>query len=397
MKRNITLAACALTATATFAPKPSRADCLPAMPAPVNQAAAVSSASPQFDDVPQFTVAGVADANNLGGHGSDTVVRTKETLAKEAAALSTPSANSSTRPSSSDDHNSLQTDLDRLRSQLAESPGNADLHHALADVEEKLKHPLDAVREYQRAAELNPSEAYLFDWGTELLAHRAPEAAAEVFAHAARVFPHSSRLLIGLGVAWHARGAYDRAGDCLVQASDLNPYDPQPYLFLAKMQNAATLPSSDVVEKLARFVNLHPESALAHYYYAGALWERVQSAPGKASKAQVRLLLKKAIRLDSQLADAYVLLGAVASEEGDAHGAISELQRAVAINPQLEEPHYRLAQAYRRVGERTKAKRELIRYQDLSKKTAAQAERERLEIPQFVIALRDARPSSTAP
>jgi tetratricopeptide (TPR) repeat protein len=397
MKRNISLAACALTVTAIFAPKPSRADCLPAVPAPVNQAAAVSSASPQFDDEPRFTVAGVADANNLGGHGSDTVARTKETLAKEAAALGTTAVNRPTRAISSGDQNSLRTDLDRLRTQLAESPGNADLHHALADAEERLNRPLDAVREYQRAAELNPSEVYLFDWGTELLAHRAPEAAAEVFAHAARVFPHSSRLLIGLGLAWHARGAYDRAGDCLVQASDLNPYDPEPYLFLAKMQIASTLPSNDVVEKLARFVNLHPESALAHYYYAGALWKRARFAPGKASRAQVRLLLKKAIRLDSQLADAYVLLAVVASEEGDSHGAISELQRAVAINPQLEEPHYRLAQAYRRIGERAKAQRELIRYRDLSKKAAARAERERLEIPQFVIALRDARPSSTAP
>src|ERR1700738_1763544 len=42
---------------------------------------------PQFYDEPRFTVAGVTDPTNLGGHGSDTVVRTKEALAKDAAAL----------------------------------------------------------------------------------------------------------------------------------------------------------------------------------------------------------------------------------------------------------------------------------------------------------------------
>ena len=59
----------------------------------------------------------------------------------------------------------------------------------LGDVEEKLGNSLEAVREYQRAAELNPSEANLFDWGTELLIHRAFEPATEVFNEGNRLFP----------------------------------------------------------------------------------------------------------------------------------------------------------------------------------------------------------------
>jgi hypothetical protein len=53
----------------------------------------------------------------------------------------------------------------------------------------KLGNPLEAVREYQRAAELDASEQYLFDWGTELLTHRALEPAAEVFTKGNRLFP----------------------------------------------------------------------------------------------------------------------------------------------------------------------------------------------------------------
>src|SRR5512143_335783 len=43
---------------------------------------------PQFYEEPQFTVAGVSDASNLGGHGSDVMVRTDESLAKETLTLS---------------------------------------------------------------------------------------------------------------------------------------------------------------------------------------------------------------------------------------------------------------------------------------------------------------------
>src|SRR6266550_2560036 len=51
-----------------------------------------STRTPQFYDEPQFTVAGVADTTNLGGHGSDTVMRTKEALAKDTVSLGKPTA-----------------------------------------------------------------------------------------------------------------------------------------------------------------------------------------------------------------------------------------------------------------------------------------------------------------
>ena len=88
----------------------------------------------------------------------------------------------------------------------------ANLYHLLGDVEEKSGNPLEAVREYQRAAKLDPSEVHLFDWGAELLMHRAAEPAIEVFSQATAKFPRSSRMLVGLGVALYVqRGSYDQA------------------------------------------------------------------------------------------------------------------------------------------------------------------------------------------
>jgi tetratricopeptide (TPR) repeat protein len=424
------VATCFLTSLSLLAPLQIRGQCQPAVQGKAKPADAQSaSASPQFYDEPQFTVAGVADTTNLGGHGSDTVVRTKEALAKDTVSLGKAAASDSSRSGGGKSPAAL-SDLElaarrnpddyETASALARAYVNAgkyedartrthallarpdlavrnqaDLHHVLGDVEEKLNHPLEAVREYQRAAELDPSEPYLFDWGAELLAHRAPEPAMEVFAKGNRLFPRSTRMLIGLGVSWHARGAYEQAIQCLCQASDVNPSDPAPYLFLGKMRNAETIQSKDVVERLERFARLQPENALANYYYAVALSKQADGTEEPAGSAHVQLLLEKAIHLDPKLGLAHLQLGILYADRGDFRQAILSYQHAVEADPRMEEPHYRLAQTYRRVGEKAKAQRELQLYEQLSKKTAEEVERERHEIQQFVFSLRDQGPAST--
>jgi hypothetical protein len=41
----------------------------------------------EYSDEPQFTVAGVTDPSNVGGHGSNVTLPTKESLARETASL----------------------------------------------------------------------------------------------------------------------------------------------------------------------------------------------------------------------------------------------------------------------------------------------------------------------
>jgi len=268
-------------------------------------------------------------------------------------------------------------------------PELAALHHLLGDVEEKRRDPLAAVREYQRASELNPSEPNLFDWGTELLLHRASEPAAEVFAKGNRLFPQSARMLIGLGVSWHVRGAYQRAVDCLCQASDLNPKDALPYLFLGKMQNVEAVRAKGYLERMERFSRMQPNNALAKYYYATALWKQSEAARDAATSAQVESLLNKAVELDPKLALGYLQLGILYADRPDYPKAIVSFKRAIEINPQLEEAHYRLGLAYRRTGDGTRARYELRIHQDLAKKSSERFLRERHEIQQFVVSLRD--------
>jgi tetratricopeptide (TPR) repeat protein len=343
----------------------------------------VSTKAPEFFDQPQFTVAGVTDTTSLGGHGSDTVVRTRETIAKDTASLGKTASSAPT----------VTGTEKSLREKLVREPNSADLHHSLADLEEKLGNSLEAVRQYQSAAELDPREPYLFDWGSELLLHHAPEPAVEVFSKGNRLFPHSVRMLVGLGAAWFARGDVDQAVKRICAASDLNPGDSMPYLFLGKMQAAETTPPPDLVEKLHRFATLQPENAEANYYYAVGLWKRRANPPDANVAAQVESLLNKAIRLDPKYSAAYLQLGIVDAEQRDSQRAIANYQRAIQAAPQMEEAHYRLAQAYRQIGEADKAKAELQIYDQMSKESAENSERERHEIRQFVYTLRDPAPA----
>jgi tetratricopeptide (TPR) repeat protein len=351
---------------------------------------------PEFFDEPHFTVAGVTQATNSGGHGSDTVLRTTEALAKATVSLSKESSGGANPRASAMTESSL-------RDAVARNPQDPELHHLLANVEEKLGNPLEAVREYQRAAELDPSEPNLFDWGTELLTHRALEPATEVFTKGNRLFPKSVRMLVALGVSWHARGSYEQAAKCLVNASDLAPDNPTPYLFLGKMQSVEGTPSAESLDRLRRFAELQPDNALANYYYAVSLWKQSTGAVDAQHSARVELLLQKAVHLDPKLGAAYLQLGILYSQRADFSRAISAYQMAIEVSPEqfspeqvrrennetLEVAHYRLAQAYLRTGDKTRAQEELQLHDRLAKKTKEHTERERREIQQFVISLRN--------
>ena len=331
--------------------------------------------APAFFDEPNFIVAGVTASSNSGGHGSDTVLRSSEALVKATTSLSSDSGGNARSVKS-------------LREEVSREPKNAELHHALADAEEREAHPLDAVREYQRAAELDASERNIFDWGAELLLHRASEPAAEVFTNGSRLFPRSVRMLLGLAASFYARGLYDQATKLFFEATDLDPNDSGPYLFLAKVQSRAITETDGFVERLGRFAQLHPEVAWADYAYAASLWKRGNGALDTNGVNQVRTLLEKAIRLDPNLAAAHLELGILLAAQKELSQAIAAFQEAIRIDPNLEEAHYRLSQAFARTGDAAKAHQEAEIHTRLAKESQEKFDRERREIQEFVVELR---------
>ena len=402
--------------------------------------------APQFFDQPQFTVAGVTDAMNHGGHGSDAVSRTTQSLTHELSAFDGKSASrqsneaeaslrvavksnpedfdanlrlgtllaSAGKPAQAvpflEHANQLRHDHDSARElagayvalgKLSEARATAEaalargesagLHHLMADLAEKQHDPLLAVREYQRAAELDPSEPNLFDWGTELLTHRTLQPAIEVFTRGNQRYPQSARMLVGLGVAWYASGSAEQAIGYVCEAADLESTNPTPYVVLGKMAIADAASSPAVVDRLAKFADRHPTDALANYYYAVALWKQDRASRSPETARRVESLLEKARSIDSKLAGASLQLGIVYQESGDLSRAVTAYESAVASDPNLREAHYRLSQLYRRTGKKVQAEQELAAYNRISGEVLDQNQREAHEIPQFVYTLRDSK------
>ena len=304
---------------------------------------------PQFFDEPQFTVAGVTDNTYRGGHGPDTVLRSAETLSKETASLST----------------------------VNETSGD----------------PVKTVQKLQRAAEADPSEAHLFDWGTELLVHRAPNPATHVFTKGVALFPQSVRMQLGLATALYAAGSYTRAAEQFFKATDRHPSEPGPYLFLSKVQAHEITGSAGYEERMERFVRLQPDNALANYFYAVSVWNRRSGIEDIKAQSEVCSALARAIAINPHLSPAFLQLGVVYAEQRKYADAIRAYRQAIEADADLEEAHYRLSEAYRLTGDRGHAAEELEIYNKLAKASAEKLERERRAIQQFVIALRSQGPT----
>jgi tetratricopeptide (TPR) repeat protein len=269
---------------------------------------------------------------------------------------------------------------------LERSQDIGELHNLLGQIEEKDGKFVAAENEFQTAAQMDPSDDNLFDWGCELLLHRTYEPAIDVFEQASRRYPNSPRLLIGLGMALYSRGKYDEAVKALLAAADLNPADPRCYTILSRAYDSSPDQAEDVIQRFRRYANLQPGNALAQYYYAMSLWKGKRSEDSGADLAAVESLLEKAIALDDSLPEAHVQLGNLYADRHEYAKSIPLYLRALELNPNLSDAHYRLGQDYVHVGKKDQAQKEFEVYQKLRAEHLAEVDKERAEVQQFVYA-----------
>jgi tetratricopeptide (TPR) repeat protein len=276
----------------------------------------------------------------------------------------------------------------QLIQSLLKLKNTAELHNLLAEIEEKDGQFVTAASEYEIAAHADPSESNLFDWGSELLLHRTLDPAVEVFQHASERYPDSPRLTMGLGMSLYARGNYDEAVKALLKAADMNPSDPNCYLFLSKAYNSSPGQADEVIARFRRFTELKPRNAQAHFYYAMSLWKGKRQGEG-LDMARIETLLKKSLTLDPKLAEAHLQLGNLYSDQQKYAESIPEYLRAQQLNSDLPDIRYRLGQAYVHTGQKEKAQEQFTAYQKLREQHLAEIDRQRAEIRQFVYSAKD--------
>ena len=143
-----------------------------------------------------------------------------------------------------------------------------------------------------------------------------------------------------------------------------------------------------------RFADLEPRNGRAQFYYAMSLWKGKRAQDPSLDLTQVDRLLKKSIELDPSLAEAHLQLGNLYSDQTKYAEAIPEYLRALGLNSDLADAHYRLGQAYIRTGDKDRGQEQLQVYQKLRQQHLADLDRQRAEIRQFVYASKEAPPPS---
>ena len=266
----------------------------------------------------------------------------------------------------------------------------AELHNLLAQIEERDGNFIAAVNEFQTAAHLDPSESNLFDWGGELLVHRTLDPAVEVYRQATERYPNSPRLMVGLGMAYYARGNYDDAVKAFLRGADLDPSDARCYRFLSRAYDSSPSQAADVIERFRRYAEMQPRNGLALYYYAMSLWKGKRVQDPAFDPKPIDALLRRAIAADPSLAEAHLQLGNLTADQGKFSEAIPQYQRALELNSELADAHYRLGQAYVRTSQKEKAQEQFQVYQQLRAQHLADLDKQRADIRQFVYSEKDA-------
>lgn len=263
----------------------------------------------------------------------------------------------------------------------------AELHNLLGEAEEGSGEYLAAAKEFEKAAQMDPSEGNILDWGTELLVHHTFEPATQVFRFGTEKYPASVRMQIGLGLAYYGLASFEKSAEALMRATDLAPRDPGPYLLLGETYSDSRVPIPGVVERLERLTSMDPTNAKAFYYQALALRKAAQGATGAKDLSKVESALEKATTLDPKLADAQLQLGNLYSDENKIPEAVAAYEEALRIDPNLADAHYRLAQFYRRTGKSAEARTELALYQRLHQEQVTEKDEKFKQIQRFIITM----------
>jgi tetratricopeptide (TPR) repeat protein len=153
---------------------------------------------------------------------------------------------------------------------------------------------------------------------------------------------------------------------------------------LSKAFDSSPKQAEDVIGRFRRYAELRPQDARAQYYYAISLWKGKRSEDSSADVATVETLLRKSITLDGNIPEAHMQLGDLYAGQHLYDKSIPEYVRALELNPDLSDAHYRLGTDYVHAGRKDEAQKEFAVYQKLRAAHLAEADKERAEVQQFV-------------
>ncbi len=243
---------------------------------------------------------------------------------------------------------------------------SAELHSLLGELYENQGNVQAAAAQYQKSAQMDPSEENVFNFGSSLLRLEG-DSALRIFRFGSGKYPDSERMRLGLASALYGQGLTDEAVEAALRSSELNTNDPKAMEVLCQMEHIPADLSAAISQRLQSLATLYPKNAPIIYCYAMVLSGRWAGAPTQ-NLDKVIALMQKAIEIEPALAEAHFQLGEIYQEQGRTNEALHSYEQAVRFAPQEPSYHYRLALAYKRSGRLNDSGREMKLYAQLHEK-----------------------------
>ena len=243
----------------------------------------------------------------------------------------------------------------------------ADAYALLGWAYAKQQRAEDMLKAFEKAINMAPSnETYFIDLGEASMEDQKDGTALEVAKEAVKRFPSSSQ-------AYRLRGSVQlkmylltEALSSYTKATELDPNNARAALGLA-----LTLWNMDRTDDAAKAfkegVRRFPEDAFFLMKYALFLLNAPRERDA-AADARIRDLLKKSEKLDASNAETHFQLGNLAIKENKYDEALSELQTAAKLDPDVAKVHLLLARVYRRTGHEEEAAKETQLHRKLKEK-----------------------------
>jgi tetratricopeptide (TPR) repeat protein len=261
---------------------------------------------------------------------------------------------------------SQQTLLDLITS----GPASGRIYNLLGLVYEVQRHPKEAVAALQEAIKIEPAvEQNYLDLGNILLSHRLLPAAVEIAKRATTLFPNSAQTLLLKGSVELKVGQFSDAVESYGRMLVLDPLSSDGRLGLAEAQFNAGM-NEKAKAGFESGIKQFPKDARFRVQYAMMLLKDAETG-NVSTEARAAQLLKSALALDSASSEAHYQLGELALKKGDPAGAAVHFDAAARLSPHDARVPFGLAQAYRRLGRKEAASKEMELYQMLKEDAPA--------------------------
>jgi Flp pilus assembly protein TadD len=272
---------------------------------------------------------------------------------------------------------------------------DADLEGLIGDIQEARGNNLDAVKSYQAAIGLAPSEEkYRLSLAVELIRHSNLDAARVILQQAQALQPNSWRIELALGMVEYLAGTDDDATRYLLHAFELAPQPENALQSLADVQmDRASAPDPAAIAKLCEYSDHHPKDGRTQYY-CGAVSFRRDYVTGDKSRADEilkrlhtseNLLPKDDASPHCQLGKAYRWLERWPE-------ALTESRICARLDPDSADAHYRLAQIYQHLGQPVESQKERKLFEVASTKVADENARREATMKTFIYTMQNQAP-----